>query len=253
MKLATWNINGINARNERLQAFLARHSPDVVCLQELKAEDGRFPRDLYEDLGYRVQTFGQKAYNGVALLAREPITDVVRGLDGDPSDAQSRFLVGTVMGLRVASLYVPNGESVGSEKYAYKLAWLARLRAFVAREARTEAVFCGDYNVAPEAIDVHDPVAWEGSVLFSRAERDALAAVCAEGLVDVFRHVRPDDQVFTWWDYRMLGFAKNRGLRIDHVLATSDVAARVTAVTVDRDERKGEKPSDHAPVLVELD
>ena len=252
MKLATWNINGIKARNERVLAFLARHAPDVVCLQEIKSEDATFPREAYEDAGYRVQTFGQKAYNGVALLAREPMTDVVRGFGDGAEDPQARFLAGTVMGVRVASLYVPNGESVGSEKYAYKLAFMERLRAFVSREVRGPWVLAGDYNVAPAPIDVHDPVAWEGSVLFSEKERAALAAVCAEGLVDVLRALHPELPVFTWWDYRMLGFQKNKGLRIDHLLATPDVVARATAVHVDREERKGKLPSDHAPVILEL-
>jgi exodeoxyribonuclease-3 len=254
VRLATWNINGIKARHERLLAFLSRQSPDVVCLQEIKSEDEKFPREAYEDAGYRVVTFGQKGYNGVALLSREPITDVARGFGDGADDEQSRFIVGPTCGLRVASIYVPNGgDTVGGEKYLYKLDWLARFREFVAKQAKQGWAIGGDYNVAPADLDVHDPVAWQGSVLCSDAERAALATVVDEGLVDVLRQAHPDAQIFTWWDYRMLGFQKNKGLRIDHVLATPDVAARVTAVKVDREERKGKLPSDHAPVLVDLD
>ena len=253
MKLATWNINGIKARHERLLAFLARHSPDVLCLQEIKSEDEKFPRDVFEDVGYRVVTYGQKGYNGVALFSREPITDVARGFGDGEDDEQCRFIAGTTFGMRIASAYVPNGgDSIGGEKYQYKLAWLERFRAFVAAHEKRGLVIGGDYNVAPADLDVHDPAAWEGSVLCSPAERAALAAVVGEGLVDLLRQDQPDTQVFTWWDYRMLGFQKNKGLRIDHVLATRDVAARLSAVKVDREERKGKLPSDHAPVVLEL-
>ena len=255
MKIATWNINGIRARSDRLSAWLAEHEPDVLCLQETKTEDEKFPLGEIAMQGYRAAFAGEKSYNGVALLTREPLTDVVVGLPGDDADKQVRFLSGVWRGVRVASVYVPNGKSVDSDSYPYKLRFLARLRdyAHVVIGTGVPLVIAGDYNVAPEDRDVYDPAVFAGSVLTSPPEREAFAALLATGLVDGLRHVRPDDVVYTWWDYRMLGFPKNRGLRIDHLLLSRDLAPRLRSVDVDRQARKGNQPSDHAPVLAVID
>ncbi len=254
MKLATWNVNGVRARLDRAVGWLERHAPDVVCLQEIKCEDDKFPHAPFEALGYRVVTCGQKGFHGVAIVARGELSDVERGFGDGVEDAQARVVSATFAGVRVVSVYVPNGEAVGTDKYAYKLRWLERLRAWVAPRLASGPPLAigGDYNVAPADLDVHDPAAWAGKVLCSEAERTALARVVDLGLVDVLRAQHPGEALYTWWDYRMLGFPKNLGMRIDHVLASPALAARVTAAWVDRDERKGALPSDHAPVFVEL-
>jgi exodeoxyribonuclease III len=254
MRLATWNVNSIRARAARILGWVERTLPDVLCMQEIKVEDHGFPGDPYRALGYEIATHGQKTYNGVAILSRRPMTDVTRGFADGGDDAQARFMSARIEGLRVASVYVPNGQAPGSEKYAYKLAWLARLRAWIdARLAAGEpAILGGDYNVAPSDRDVHFPERWAGKIHASAPEREAFAALLAAGLVDVVRRLRPDEELLTWWDYRMLAFPKNDGLRIDHLLATPEVAERVTAVEIHRDERKGSQPSDHVPVLAEL-
>ncbi|HTO69504.1 MAG TPA: exodeoxyribonuclease III [Myxococcota bacterium] len=254
MKLVTWNVNSIRQRGERLLAFLARHDPDVVCLQETKVADGDFPAEALRAAGYGAVTLGQKGYNGVAILAKAKLTDVRAGFCDGGDDVQARFLGATVAGVQVFTAYAPNGQSVGSEKYAFKLDWFARLRKYLEREAdpARELALGGDFNVAPGDLDVHDPLQWRGEIMCSDAERAALADVERWGLVDSFRAKYPDKVAFTWWDYRMLGFPKNRGLRIDHVLVTRPLLARVQDVAIDRDERKGKGASDHAPVLAQL-
>jgi exodeoxyribonuclease-3 len=255
MKLATWNVNSIRARLERVLAWIEHHRPDVLCLQETKVEDAAFPTAELEQRGYHVAAHGQRTYNGVAILSRTPLADVTRGFGDGDEDTQSRFLAAATHGMRVMSVYVPNGESVGSEKFRYKLGWMARLRRQLATRLATSgaAVVCGDFNVAPAPLDVHDPVAWEGRVLFSAEERAALATLAGDaGLVDLLRTMHPTEPLYTWWDYRMLGFPKNRGLRIDHVLVTPALAARATASGVDRESRKGQQPSDHAAVWAEF-
>lgn len=254
MKVVTYNINGIKARSERLLAYLERTTPDVVCLQEIKSEDATFPRETFTALGYHVETLGQKAYNGVAILSRAKLTDVVRGFGDGEDDTQARFLCARAGDLHVASVYVPNGSAVGSEKYAYKLDWLSRMERFVRARVRPDArwVICGDYNVAPADLDVHDPVAWAGSVLCSEPERAGFRALLGAGLFDAFRAKYPEQVAYTWWDYQMLGFPKNRGLRIDHFLVTKPVLDSAVSVEVDRQERKGKQPSDHAPVVLQL-
>jgi len=252
MRIATWNVNSVRARLPRLVAWLEREKPDVLCLQELKVEDALFPADDMRDRGYECAVHGQKTWNGVAIVSRLPLSDVQRGLGDAADDPQSRFVAATVGGVRIASAYCPNGQTVGGEKWTYKLAWLARLRAWLDRIA-TPAIplaICGDFNVAPEAIDVHDPGAWEGEVLFHPRARAALADVCAFPLVDTFRRLHPGEPGhYSWWDYRMLGFPKNRGLRIDHILTTPALAELCTAASIDREERKGKDASDHAPVV----
>jgi exodeoxyribonuclease-3 len=254
MKIATWNVNSIRARMERLCAWLAAQAPDVLCLQETKVEDNVFPALELESLGYHAAAYGQKTYNGVAVLARQPFDDIVRGFGDGIEDAQARFLVVRVGKLRVGSLYVPNGQAVGTDKFRYKLAWLERWRAWLATHADVSQplVFCGDINVAPEDRDVHDPEAWRDQVMCHPDERAALAEVRRWGLVDVFRQLNPDASQYTWWDYRQLSFPKNRGLRIDHILCTQGMAAGCRSVVIDRDARKGQAPSDHAPVVAEF-
>src|SRR5258706_74499 len=225
--------------------------PDVCCRQELKVEEKDFPSEAFTAIGYHVARVCQKTYNGVAILARAPVADVACGLDDGDDDPQARLIAGTVDGVRVISAYVPNGQTVGSDKYAYKLRWLERLRAYLdARGDRAQPlILCGDFNVAPEARDVHDPAAWENETLFHIDSRTALERVRAWGLVDAVRLHHAQAGLYSWLDYRMLGFPKNRGLRIDHVLVTPALRARLDDVVIDREERKGKLPSDHAPVL----
>ncbi len=252
MKLATWNVNSIRTRLDRLLAWLGAHAPDVLCLQEIKLVDELFPLEAIRAAGYHAAVFGQKTYNGVAILSRiEPVV-LSRGFGDGVDDPQARFLDVRVGEIRVLDCYVPNGNEVGSEKWRYKLAWLDRLCAYLAAHcgAHEPLVLCGDMNVAPEARDVHDPALWESTVLFHPDARAALARVTAWGLEDVFRRHRAEAGLFSWWDYRQLAFPKNQGLRIDHVFATSLLAARSTEAAIDRDQRKGQQPSDHAPVVV---
>jgi exodeoxyribonuclease III len=252
MIVATWNLNSVRAREGRLVGFLERARPDVLCLQETKVEDGAFPRDRLRMLGYASVVHGQRTYNGVAILARVEPEDVRRGLDDGADDPQARLVSARVAGVRVVSVYVPNGSEVGSDKYAYKLRWLERLRSYLDRhhDPGEPLALCGDLNVAPDDLDVADPPAWRDTVLCHTAAREALARVCAFGLTDVVRRCHPAGGVYSWWDYRGLAFPRNHGLRIDHVLATEPLARRLLSARVDRDERKGQQPSDHAPVLV---
>lgn len=256
MWIATWNVNSIRARHERLLAWLQHRQPDVLCLQELKVEESKYPFDELRALGYESAINAQKTYNGVAILSRTPITDVFVGLSDDVEDPQARLVAGTVRGVRVVSVYVPNGQTVGSDKWAYKLAWLDRLRAWLDRHESPDrrVVVCGDYNVAPAPIDVHDPDAAADDVLFHPLAREALERVLAFGLHDVVRQQHPETtNLYSWWDYRMLGFPKNRGFRIDHLLATRPLASTCTEALIDREERKGKAPSDHAPVLARFE
>ncbi len=254
MKVATWNVNSIRARWARLSGWLAEQQPDVLCLQETKVEDGLFPAADIEALGYRVAFFGQKTYNGVAILSRQEPTDVVRGFGDGVEDPQARFIAATVGGLRVASAYIPNGQAVGSEKFVYKLAWLARLRVWLDAHTDVGAAFllCGDFNVAPDDRDVYDPDAWRDQVLCHPDERAALRHVQNFGLEDLLRRHHDEPGIYSWWDYRQLGFPKNRGLRIDHILGTPSAAAICQDVVVDRNARKGPEPSDHAPVVATI-
>ncbi|MBY0371778.1 exodeoxyribonuclease III [bacterium] len=252
-KVAAWNVNSVKARLDRLLAFLERENPDVVLLQELKCEEPNFPYEGIGNLGYSAAVFGQKAYNGVAIVSKEPATDIVRGF-GDGGLDEARFISATVQGVRVASAYIPNGQAVGAEKYHYKLEWLARLRRHLGAHYQSNQKFLlgGDFNVAPEDRDVHDPEAWRGQILFSDPERAALRDVCGFGLDDTFRKHHGEAGHFSWWDYRMLGFPKNRGLRIDFLLATPPLMEACHSARIDRDERKGTLPSDHAPVIAEF-
>ncbi len=255
MILAAWNVNSLNVRLPRLLAWLAAQSPDVLCLQETKLEDHKFPAADLAAVGYRAYFAGQKTYNGVAILVRDGLaaSDVAIGIPGF-ADEQKRVIAATVAGIRVIGVYVPNGQSVESDKYRYKLDWCATTTGYLRDELARHAnlAVMGDFNVAPDDRDVHDPALWQGQVLCSDPERAAFRAFLATGLQDSFRLFDQPPKTFSWWDYRMLGFPKNHGLRIDHILLSAPLAARCIASRIDRNERKGEKPSDHAPVLVEL-
>jgi exodeoxyribonuclease-3 len=254
LKIATWNVNSIKARRERLLAFLQRHVPDVVCLQELKVETEAFPMEEVNALGYQAVVHGQRSYNGVAILAKSALEEPTIGL-GDGGEDAARFLTAVTNGIRVMSVYVPNGGSIPSEKWEYKLEWLTRLLRYLEKHhAPSEPlVLCGDLNIAPDDSDVARPDEWRSTVLCAPEVRAAFRRLVAWGFTDVFRKHHPEGNVYSWWDYRMLGFQKGNGLRIDHVLATASVAARTSDARIDREERKGKLPSDHAPVLAILD
>ena len=254
MKLATWNVNSIRTRLPRLLAWLERRRPDVVCLQETKVSDDHFPSSELAALGYTALVAGQQTYNGVAVLARAGAEAIARGLPGEGDDAQRRLLVARVAGFQVMSVYGPNGQEVGSEKYAYKLDWYRRFHAFLEASARPDEplALCGDLNIAPEDRDVWDPEKWRGQIMFSDAERAVFRDLVGWGLKDALRLHRQEGGLFTWWDYRAGAFHRGWGLRIDHILLTPALAVRCLAVEIDRDERKGQKPSDHVPVVATL-
>lgn len=256
MRIATWNVNSIRQRLDQLTGWLARAAPDVVCVQETKVEDDRYPEEPIADTGYKSVFFGQKTYNGVAILARHglAIEDVQKNLDDDADDAQRRLIAATIEGVRIINVYVPNGQAVGTPAFAFKLDWLERLRAEIAAKysPADSVLLCGDFNVAPEPIDVHDPKRWEGKVLFHPDERAALKRLMDWGLVDGFRKHHADPKMFSWWDYRMGAYKRNWGLRIDLALLSLPLAAQTKDVWIDKAPRELERPSDHAPVVVEL-
>jgi exodeoxyribonuclease-3 len=253
MKLATWNVNSVRVRLPQLLEWLAVAQPDVVCLQELKTEAPGYPREALEAAGYASAVNGQKTYNGVAILARTPLADIAADIPGF-ADEQKRVLAATVKNMRVVCVYCPNGQAVGSDKYEYKLRWFAALKDYVAAELarHPRLMVAGDFNVAPEDRDVHDPKAWEGQVHVSEPERAAWRALVALGLQDSFRLFEQPERTFSWWDYRMMGFRRNAGLRIDHVLLSAPLAQACTGASIDKAPRKLERPSDHAPVIAEL-
>ena len=250
MKVASWNVNSLRVRLEQVLEWLHRCQPDLLAVQETKLADDAFPVDEFAAQGYQVLFSGQRTYNGVAIISRHPGRDVITELDEFPDD-QRRVLGATYGDVRLINLYVPNGQRVDSEKYSYKLEWLAALRAHLAKElARHPRVLvAGDFNIAPEARDVHDPAAWEGSVLVSDRERAALASILDEGFVDTFRLFEQPEKSFSWWDYRALAFRRNRGLRIDLILASRALGEYCTEASIDREPRRNERPSDHTPVL----
>ncbi len=258
MKIATWNVNSLKVRLPHLLDWLGKHQPDAVCLQEIKLEDENFPAKEIESAGYRYASAGQKTYNGVAILSRAPMTDVAIGIPNF-QDEQKRVIAATVNGaggpVRLICAYVPNGQSVDSEKYQYKLRWLAAFRDWLAEElARNRRLaVLGDYNVAPAEEDVHDPRLWEGQVLFSPREREAFRRLIDLGLKDGFRLFTQPEKSFTWWDYRLNAFKRNMGLRIDHILLAPELAARCRSCSIDLEPRRQERPSDHAPVVAELE
>lgn len=252
IKIISWNVNSIRARHDRLLALLGRHEPDVVCLQELKLEEDKFPWGELKAAGYHAACLGQKSYNGVAILSRTEPEDVRRGMGDGGDDAQARLISARVHGIRVFSAYFPNGSTPESDKYTFKLAWMERLaRKLRAEHAPGEPIaLCGDFNVAPSDLDVKNVEKWADTVLCRPEVREALEAIRGFGLVDSLRRLRPDEgNLYSYWDYQMLGFPKNDGLRIDHIDVTEPLATRLLAVRIDREERKGKQPSDHAPVI----
>lgn len=254
MKFATWNVNSLAVRLPQLLDWLAANPVDAIVLQETKLTDDKFPAQEIQDAGYQVQWFGQKTYNGVALISKEPATDISRNILGY-ADEQARVISGTVGGVRVIGAYFPNGQAPDSEKFVYKMAWLDGLRAQVKEElkAHPNLVLMGDFNIAPEDRDVYDPVAWAGQIHCTPQEREHFQQLLAAGLVDAFRLFEQPPKSWSWWDYRNLAFRKNQGLRIDHILVSEALKPRVTACVIDKAPRKNERPSDHAPVIVTLD
>jgi exodeoxyribonuclease-3 len=249
--LMTWNVNGIRARLDDVLAYLAEKNPDIACLQETKCEDRQFPRFAFQELGYTVHVHGAKGYAGVATLAKVKPTEVVMGFRAGDADSHCRIINAEVDGLRVYNLYVPNGQALGTEAFAYKLAWLARLRAELAAHCTPETplVLCGDFNIAPDARDVVDPKALAGCTHFSPEEHAALRSLLEFGLSDCFRKHNDQPAQYTWWDYRGGDFARNRGMRIDHIYATAPIYARCESVVHDRTPRTWDAPSDHIPVI----
>ncbi|MEO5621656.1 MAG: exodeoxyribonuclease III [Cypionkella sp.] len=258
MKLATFNINGIKARIEALPAWLDAASPDVVCLQEIKSVDEGFPREVFEALGYRVETHGQKGFNGVAILSKLPLEDVTRGLPGDESDEQARWIEATVVGktaLRICGLYLPNGNPAPGPKYDYKLGWMARMQARVEALLQTEEAFvcCGDYNVIPQAEDAARPELWLEDALYLPQTRAAFRRLCNLGLTEAFRARNQSAGQYSFWDYQAGAWERNNGIRIDHLLLSPQAADLLRDAQIDKQTRAGEKPSDHVPVWIELD
>jgi exodeoxyribonuclease III len=253
VRIATWNVNSLRVRLPLMLEWLARTPLDVLALQETKLTDADFPRAELEALGYQVLASGQKTYNGVALLSRWPMSEVVTDIP-QLDDPARRVLAASTGGLRVVNLYVPNGQSVDSDKYHYKLRWLAALAAWLRNElaAHRRLVVLGDFNIAPEDRDVHDPAAWAGSVHVSEPERRSLRTLLESGLVDVFRRFEQPPASYSWWDYRMLAFRRNHGLRIDLLLADRAFAQACTACVIDREPRRAERPSDHTPVIADF-
>lgn len=250
MRLATWNVNSLKVRLPQLLDWLVQSGTDVACLQETKLEDGQFPRAELQAAGYAVAFSGQKTYNGVAIVARSALEDVSTGFPQE----QKRVIAATVDGVRVVCVYCPNGQAVGSDKYEYKLQWFAQLRAWLQEEHSRHArlAVLGDFNVAPEDRDVHDPKAWEGQVHVSEPERAAFRALLELGLGDAFRLFPQPEKSFSWWDYRRMAFRRNAGLRIDQILLSEALAQRCTACTIDKAPRRLERPSDHTPVLADI-
>lgn len=255
IKIATWNVNSVKARLANVTGWIAETKPDIVLLQEIKCETHAFPLAAFEELGYGAAVVGQKSYNGVALLARAPIEDVVDRLPGDEGDPQARYVEATVSGLRVASLYLPNGNPVGTEKYPYKLAWMNRLRAHARTLLDREIPFVlgGDYNVIPAPEDVYDPAGWTEDALFRKETRASFRSLVNLGLTEAFRALHPDEaHAYTFWDYQAGAWPRDNGLRIDHFLLSPQAADRLVACTIDRGPRGREKASDHTPVVLEL-
>jgi len=255
VRIATWNVNSLNARLPRVEEWLEYARPDVLCMQETKLADTAFPAMAFSALGYESACHGDGRWNGVAILSRVGLSDVAAGFGGPGDDQGPRLVAATCDGVRVHSVYVPNGRAVDSEHYEAKLAWLGRLHDLLAGAYKpTDAVaVCGDFNVAPEDRDVYDPAAFEGATHVTAGERQAVRALEDWGLVDAFRLCRPEDGLYTWWDYRAGNFHKHMGLRIDLVMLSHSLADKVTFALVDRNARKGKLPSDHAPVLVDVD
>lgn len=255
MKIATWNVNSINVRMPQLLDWMGRTGPDVVCLQETKCVDENFPFAALNEAGYQTAFFGQKSYNGVAILSKHEILDVQKGFDGDEEEAPKRLIAGTVNGIRIVNTYIPNGTEIWTDKFTFKLDWLMRLRRFFddTCEINKDVLLCGDFNVAMEDLDVWSVEQWEGKLHFSKPERAAMYNVKQWGFVDVFRKINGGAQEFSWWNYREGAWQRNRGLRIDYIWTSPALAEKCKGCVIDRSTRDLEKPSDHAPVVAEFD
>ncbi|MDO9393612.1 MAG: exodeoxyribonuclease III [Methylotenera sp.] len=253
MKLATWNVNSLNVRLPHVLDWLDANQADVLCLQETKQEDSKFPYEALKEVGYEATHIGQKTYNGVAILSRHPISNIQRNIPNFDDD-QQRVLAATINGMRVICVYIPNGQAVDSDKYHYKMRWLNALNDWLKTElaAHPKLMVLGDYNIAPEDRDCHDPAAWIGQVLVSPAEREAFQQLLQLGLHDSFRLFEQPDKSFSWWDYRMMGFRRNFGMRIDHILVSDALKPACTSACIDKTPRKLERPSDHTPVVLNL-
>lgn len=254
--VATWNVNSIRMRLTHIADWLKANRPDVLCLQETKVQDADFPHEPFEDLGYVSSVYGQKSYNGVAILSYEDQHDVRRGFPDDGDDAQRRLIAATISGVRVISVYIPNGEGLKSPKFTYKLEFLDRLEKWIAEAQAPDdrVLLCGDYNIAPADLDLFDPKGNRETVMFHSKEHAVLERLRAWGLRDVVREGHPDEEgLYSWWDYRTGGFPRNRGWRIDHIWATAPLADRCAATRIDRDERGKDKPSDHVPVVASFE
>lgn len=258
MKIATWNINGVKARLDNVLTWLKEADPDIACLQEIKSVDENFPREAFEDAGYNVETHGQKSFNGVALLSKRPLEDVRRGLPGDPGDEQARFIDGLAIeddvAIRIAGIYLPNGNPIGTEKFDYKKAWMDRLIAYAEAGLEADETFliAGDYNIIPTPADCANPKAWLDDALYQPESRDIFFQLTNLGLTDAVRATEPAEQTYTFWDYQAGAWQKNNGIRIDHILLSPRAADRLTHTAIDKHTRGWEKPSDHVPVWVEL-
>jgi exodeoxyribonuclease-3 len=260
MKIATWNVNSIRTRKEQVWNWLKDKNIDVLCVQETKVIDRDFPKEPFEQLGYNVYVHGQKAYNGVAIFSRQPLKDVITGFtprvsNAEVFDEQKRVISGVLDDFRIVNLYVPNGSSIGSDKYSYKLAWLKMLQEYLFKleqEDSSNLCVCGDFNIALEDRDIYEPKGKENHIMSSNRERKHLEVVLQIGLQDVFRKFTPQESYFTWWDYRAGSFPKNKGWRIDHIYLTPKLYQRATNCYIDRTPRKLPKPSDHAPVILEI-
>lgn len=253
LKIATWNVNSLRVRLPHVLTWLAEHKPDIVALQELKLPETDFPYAEIQQAGYSAVVSGQKTYNGVAILSRQSASNVITDFP-ELEDPQRRVLCASIGDIRVLDLYIPNGESVTSEKYQYKLNWLKHLELYLQHEKKQHPniIVLGDFNIAPDNIDVHDPALWDGRVLFSEPERNAFKNMLQAGFNDCFRTHNPDEQAFTWWDYRMNAFKRNLGMRIDHILASTSLASKCVKCYIDKTPRAWERPSDHTPLIAEF-
>lgn len=253
MKIATWNVNSLKVRLPHVLQWLETHDIDILALQETKLLDENFPQTEFTNLGYHIAFSGQKTYNGVAIISKHPIENTVLAIP-EFDDPQKRVLAATIQGLRIINVYVPNGSEVGSDKYDYKLTWLTKLTAWMQQEKtkHKQLLMLGDFNIAPADVDVHNPAAWEGKVLCSAPERKALAKLMDLDLVDIFRLFEQPEKSYSWWDYRNLGFRRNHGLRIDLLLASSELARKCTFCAIDKEPRTWQRPSDHAPVWADF-
>ncbi len=254
MKIATWNVNSVNVRMPQMLDWLERARPDVVCLQEIKCVDENFPAAAINEAGYMAEFFGQKAYNGVAILSRFPISDVQKNFPDDDEEAPRRLIAATINGVRIVNTYIPNGTELWTDKFTFKLDWLQRLRRFFDEtcDLNSDVLLCGDFNVAPDELDVWSVEQWEGKLHFSKPERAAMHYVKQWGFVDVFRKINGDVQDFSWWNYREGAYQRNRGLRIDHIWTSPMLAEKCVGCRIDKSTRGLEKPSDHAPVIGEF-